>query len=203
MLTAAPSRSHCQGFSLIEVLVSIIVLTIGLLGASGMLLSAIRTTNESGNFSAAVNFGKELGEKTRVNKAVAIKTTTDNSYLVDWKAGDSLPGSSTAGSTCIASVCTPEQLGEWDIHDWVTRVNDVLPGSRIVICFDSTPWNTGTSTYKWDCDSSGRNLVVKISWTPRLTNEALNDVSVANRPPRVVVQLIPGQNYSDFTPVGF
>lgn len=203
MQTDRSARAAIAGFSLLEVLVSIIVLTVGLLGASGMLLSAMRTTSESGNFSTAVNLARELSEKTRANKAVSVKTTSDNSYLMEWKSGDSVPGTSTAGATCISSDCTNAQLAAWDIKNWVERVNTALPGSRVTICFDSDPWDTSNSAYKWSCDSSGRNLVLKMSWTPRQTNDALSDASAANRPPRVVVQLVPGQNYGAYTPAGF
>jgi type IV pilus assembly protein PilV len=197
-------RSRADGFSLIEVLVSIIILTVGLMGASGMLLSAIRTTNESGGFSAAVSLARELSEKTRINKSVSIDTdTTKNTYLVSWKRGDSLPGTSTPGTTCISAVCTNAELAAWDINEWMKRVNSTLPGARVVVCFDSDSWNSAASEYEWACDSTGRNLVVKMSWTPRQTNAALKDVDAATRLPRVVLQLIPGQNYSAYTPPGF
>lgn len=205
MQTARSPRAAIAGFSLLEVLVSIIVLTVGLLGASGMLLAAMRTTSESGNFSSAINLARELSEKTRTNKAISIKTVAaDNAYLMDWKSSDAtIPGTSTAGTTCISADCTNVQLASWDVNNWVQRVKDTLPGSRVVVCFDSDPWNASTSAYTWTCDTAGRNLVVKLSWTPRQTNSALNDVDAATRPPRVVVQLVPGQSYGSFTPVGF
>ncbi|SET38863.1 type IV pilus modification protein PilV [Variovorax sp. OV084] len=204
MQTARPSRATIAGFSLLEVLVSIIVLTVGLLGASGMLLSAMRTTSESGNFSSAVNLARELSEKTRANKVIAIKTAAaDNAYLLDWKSGDTTPGASTAGTTCISADCTNVQLASWDVNNWVQRVDAALPGSRVKVCLDSDPWDTSSSAYKWACDPAGRNLVVKLSWTPRQTNSALNDNDAATRPPRVVVQLVPGQSYGSYTPVGF
>ncbi|MDQ0081487.1 type IV pilus assembly protein PilV [Variovorax boronicumulans] len=204
MQTARPMCAAVAGFSLLEVLVSIIVLTVGLLGASGMLLSAMRTTSESGNFSSAINLARELSEKARANKAISIKTTaTDNAYLVDWKSGDAVPGTSTAGTTCISSDCTTAQLASWDVNNWVKRVDAALPGSRVKVCFDSDPWDASTSAYKWTCDPAGRNLVVKLSWTPRQTNSALSDENAATRPPRVVVQLVPGQSYAAYTPVGF
>lgn len=204
MQHAAQSRKRSEGFSLLEVLVSIIVLTVGLLGASGMLLSAIRTTNESGNFTAAVNFARELSEKARVNKAISIKTTeADNPYLISWTNGSAYPGASTPGTTCMSSACDAATLASWDIRDWTKRLDGTLPGARVVVCFDSDSWSTGDSAYEWACDSTGRNLVVKISWIPRQTNDVLKDASAATRTPRVVVQLIPGQNYSGFTPVGF
>lgn len=197
-------RRRAAGFSLIEVLVSIIVLTVGLLGASGMLLSAMRTTNESGGFSSAVNFARELSEKTRINKGVSIDAdATKNKYLVSWKSGDTLPGTSTPGTTCMSAVCTPAELAAWDINEWMKRVDSALPGARVVVCFDSDAWNSAASEYEWACDATGRNLVVKMSWTPRQTNAVLKDETAATRLPRVVLQLIPGQNYSAYTPPGF
>ena len=183
---------------------SIIILTTGLLGASGMLLSAMRTTNESGGFSRAVGFARELSEKTRINKSISTDTdATKNKYLVSWKNGESYPGTSTAGTTCISSVCDSAALASWDINEWIKRVDAALPGARVVVCFDADSWNSAIPAYEWTCDSTGRNLVVKISWIPRQTNSVLKDDDPATRPPRVVLQLIPGQNYTAYTPPGF
>lgn len=196
----ASSRRAEEGFSLLEVLISIVVLGIGLLGAVGMLLAAVRSTNESGSFTTAVNLVRELSEKARINKDIAARNANRNAYLVDdWRSGGALPG---AGVTCIGSsaACSKEALAAWDVGSWLERVDATLPEARVVVCFDDTP--PGDDGYHaWSCSKAGRNLVVKLGWTPRLPTDDENDA--AERPPRVVMQLLPGQDYDDSTPTSF
>ena len=83
-LSHAVDGSTQVGFSLIEVLVAIIVLSVGMLGAVGMQSAALRSNKESKNLAAAVMFARELGERMRGNHSVAIKTVaSDNPYLFD------------------------------------------------------------------------------------------------------------------------
>jgi len=75
------------GFSLVEVLVSVAVLSIGLLGAIGMLLAAVRAGKEAATFNAAVGLVRDLSEKVRMNPGVAAGNGAANTYLVE-RAGD-------------------------------------------------------------------------------------------------------------------
>lgn len=190
------------GFSLLEVLISIIVLSIGLLGAVGMLLAAVRSTNESGSFTTAVNLVRELSEKARINKNIAARNNAKNAYVVDdWRSGSALPGNGT-DTACIgaAAACKDADLAAWDVRTWLERVDATLPEARVAVCFDDNP-PAKDGHYAWPCSKTGRNLVVKLGWTPRIPTEDEKDQ--ANRPPRVVMQLIPGQDYDDFTPKSF
>jgi prepilin-type N-terminal cleavage/methylation domain-containing protein len=84
----ASKRHRAAGFSLVEVLVSIVVLSVGLLGMIGMLLASVRTGNETATFTAALNLARELSEKARMNKGVAARNDAANAYLVeDWREG--------------------------------------------------------------------------------------------------------------------
>lgn len=193
------SRRAEGGFSLLEVLISIVVLSIGLLGAVGMLLAAVRSTNESGAFTTAVNLVRELSEKARINKNIAARNNAENAYVVAWARGGALP---VAGIACIGAdaACTTKRLAAWDVRTWLERVDATLPEARVAVCFDDKPFaDDGSAT--WSCSKTGRNLVVKLGWTPRIPTEAEKDV--VKRPPRVVMQLIPGQGYDDFTPKSF
>src|SRR5665647_1026487 len=91
------SSSHREqsGFSLLEVLIAIIILSIGMLGAVGMQATAIQSNKEARNQATATTFARELAEKMRGNHTVAIKTAAaDNPYLFD----------ATLGSTTTVAV---------------------------------------------------------------------------------------------------
>ena len=202
MASFRPQRA-VEGFSLVEVLISIIVLSIGLLGAVGMLMAAMRSTHESGSFTAAVNLIRELSEKARINKRIAARNGPGNAYVIsDWKSGDALPGGDPGdGCTGLAATCTPARLAAWDMRGWLSRVYVTLPDARVVVCFDDTP-PAEDGSQAWSCSGNGRNLVVKLGWTSRLPTKAEKE-EIRTRPPRVVMQIVAGQAYDAFSPDGF
>lgn len=79
---AKPARA--DGFSMLEVLISIIVLTVGLLGGAALQASAMAANRDARIASSAVLYAREIGEMMRGNKAIALKTSpADNPYLID------------------------------------------------------------------------------------------------------------------------
>lgn len=185
-------KRPAAGFSLIEVLVSIVVLSLGMLGVVGMLMTSARSTTESGSFTAAVNLVRELSEKARINKNVAARNV-GNPYLVDLESKDALPGQE--GGNCIGAqaTCNAATLAAWDIRQWVLRARSKLPEAHVVVCFDDALVSDASEDFKysWDCSGEGRNLVVKMGWVPRMGSED----EMAQREPRIVMQLIPGHDY--------
>lgn len=78
----APRRAKCAtGFSLVEVLVSIVVLSFGLLGMVGMQAAALQSNREARLQSSAVVLVRELAETIRGNKVEGIKPTASNPYI--------------------------------------------------------------------------------------------------------------------------
>ncbi|KAF1071890.1 type IV pilus modification protein PilV [Variovorax sp.] len=181
------------GFSLVEVLVSIALLSLGLLGAAAMLLHAVRASGEAANFGAALNLVRELSEKTRLNRAVAGRRDAANGYLVaQWTAGSA--AGEAGGTDCAAAgaACKPEDLARWDMQAWKRRAAKALPGARITVCFDGNPWNDAAGAHAWDCEADGPLLVVKLGWLPRNASEAQRRAG-ASAAPRLAMPLMPAQ----------
>jgi len=185
----ATSRRASTGFSLVEVLVSIAVLSVGLLGSIGMLLTAVRTGKEAATFAAAVNLARDLSEKVRMNPGVAARNDAANTYLVaNWTA-DAAAGAAPGGCAAARADCDPQGLAAWDMSEWKRRVAKALPGARLSVCFDDKPWNASTGEYAWPCSHSGRNVVVKLGWVPHA--DARQDGKPQRElPPRLVMQLV-------------
>jgi type IV pilus assembly protein PilV len=187
----ASTKHRAAGFSLVEVLVSIAVLSVGLLGTIGMLLASVRTGNETATFTAALNLARELSEKVRMNKGVAARNDAANAYLVeDWREGAASDAAS-AGGACVASgaACSTADLATWDMSEWKRRIAKALPDARLSVCFDEAPWNAAADEYTWTCSRTGHTLVVKLGWTPRTVRSAKVQSSAA---PRLVMQLVAG-----------
>jgi type IV pilus assembly protein PilV len=182
-----------MGFSLVEVLVSIVVLSLGLLGSIGMLLTAVRTGKEAATFTAAVNLARDLSEKVRMNPGVAARSDAANTYLVaNWTVDSDAPAA--AGGGCAAAACNPEGLAAWDMSEWKRRVAKALPGARLSVCFDDKPWNASAGEYEWECSETGPNVVVKLGWVPHadVADSKHDGEPQKERPPRLVMQLVSG-----------
>ena len=181
------------GFSLIEVLVAIIVLSIGMLGAVGMQSTALKMNKESRNQAAAVMFARELGERMRGNNTVAIQTTAaNNPYLFD----TTLSGTSSVATfsvNCFTTGCPIlKDAAIWDVADWQARVQAALPTPRVKVCFDKNPYDS-TGNARWECTDDGDLSVLKIGWTSSNTAGTLT-FAAGNGIPLVVLPLTAGSS---------
>ena len=196
MLELNDPRPHgARGFTLIEVLVAIVVLSFGLLGMVGLQSASLKANREARLQATAVRMAAEIGDIMRGNKSVSIGTVAaNNPYLVANFTG-TVP---TASPDCFSAPCTtPTQVAQADIADWLTRVRDDLRGARVVICFDATPFDSAGKP-QWACSNSGGVVNVKIGWTRGSTNRAASDATAFELatafPPSVVLPVTVGNN---------
>jgi type IV pilus assembly protein PilV len=184
----APWPASEGGFTLLEVLVAIVVLSFGVLGAVGLQAAALQANKEARYQSAAVALGRELGDLMRGNKDIAIQTVAaNNPYLLDYTVAGGLPTANPACAPCASQT----EVAQFNMRDWLTRVGDVLPGARVVICFDATPYTSADGLPQWDCTDDGGLAVVKIGWTRQSTNTTSTEPERAVSPV-VVLPLIAG-----------
>ena len=182
-----------RGFTLIEVLVAIVVLSFGVLGVVGMQVAALQSNREARNQSVAVALGRELGDMMRSNKDIALLTAA-NPYLIDF-SGD-VPDYAV---NCYTNTCsTTTQVAEFNVAEWLARVQAALPGARVVVCYDAAPYHTTSGRPQWGCTAgTGAPAVVKIGWTQKKLNSSEPTLDLANNGadsarPIVVLPLIPG-----------
>ena len=133
-----------KGFSLLEVLIAFIILSLGLLGAVGMQAAAMQSNKETRNQTVATSLARELADKMRGNHAVAIKTAAaDNPYLKSATLNDTSTLAFTApAENCFLTACTTATaVATWDMAEWQNRLQNSLPDPRFVICFDKSPFD--------------------------------------------------------------
>lgn len=189
-----PAQSLTQGgFSIIEVLVAIIILSVGMLGAVGMQATAMQSNKEARNQAAATTLGRELAEKMRGNHTVAIKSAaSDNPYIFDvtLNIGDII---ATPAVNCFIDGCpTVKDAATWDVADWQGRVQATLPTPRARVCFDKTPFDSAGKP-QWDCTDDGDIAVLKMSWTRKNTAGTL-EFAGSTGIPVVVVPVTAGSS---------
>ncbi|WP_394757733.1 type IV pilus modification protein PilV [Rhodoferax sp.] len=187
------SRRAQSGFSIIEVLVAILILSVGMLGAVGMQATAMQSNKEARNQATATTLARELAEKMRGNHTVAIKTTAaDNPYLFD----TTLEASTTIATpavNCFTTGCPiVKDAATWDVADWQGRVQATLPTPRVKVCFDKSPFDSGGKP-RWACTDDGDIAVLKMSWTRNNTAGTL-EFAATSGVPTVVVPLTAGSS---------
>ena len=186
------------GFSLIEVLVAIIILTVGMLGAVGMQATALQSNKETRYQSIAGTLGRELAEKMRGNNAIAIKTlAAENPYLFDVTLTNPpvAPGAMVNCFTSSTGCTAPLDLARWDVFDWQQRVQAALPSPRVRVCFDADPFDSAGKA-RWACapttGGGGSDVaVLKMSWTRNNTGGTMEFADTTGVPV-VVVPLTAG-----------
>ncbi|QLG87326.1 prepilin-type N-terminal cleavage/methylation domain-containing protein [Chitinibacter bivalviorum] len=113
-----PSKTDQQGISLIEVLVSVAILSIGLLGLSGFTGNLYRSVNHAGDRSKALAIAQRYIENARTKGAAtltsgAVTTPSDcstSAFYTYWKAND-IAGSNGVKHYSV-NVCWTNALGE-------------------------------------------------------------------------------------------
>lgn len=118
-------RRLAAGFTLIEALIALLVLTVGLLGAAGMLLTSVRNSHNSYLRSQASFIADSLVERMRANP------------LAIWGGhyNGALNATTPAAPTCAASGCTPAQVAGYDRAAIARMLAQHLPlGSGSVNC---------------------------------------------------------------------
>lgn len=108
---SATRRKH-DGFSLIEVLVALFVLSIGLLGLAALQTTGLRFNHQSYQRTQAVMLSYDIIDRIRANP-------------VGLQAGvyDSVPPGPPGGyPDCTAATCTPTDMANYDVGTWKTAL---------------------------------------------------------------------------------
>lgn len=202
------SAAGVRGFSLIEVLISIIVLSFGMLGMVGMQAAALQSNREARLQSVGFGLAQELAEMMRGNKDVG-NLTTNNPYLVNAAspltpavASYCLSVEDTAGCTGTA-LAGQTLIAQAQMTEWLGRVDAELPGARVVVCRDTVPYDATSDLPRWACTAPSGTAVaqtfIKIGWTQSSTNRAATGASALIRAsgdglPAIVFPVIAGSN---------
>lgn len=104
-----------RGFTLVETLVSMVVLAVGMLGIAALYIEGLRSSQASVSRTVAVNLAADMADRIRANP-----NATAGAY-----AGVG-PG---ANNNCVngPGACLPDQLAQDDWFWWFQDVQNRLP----------------------------------------------------------------------------
>jgi len=114
---------HEYGFSLLEVLISVIILAVGLIGIAALQITTSVYSESSLHRGQASMLAREIIERMRVNLDQAKTGGYDISALP----------SLTQDCSGTAADCTPAEMGAHDLRVWSARLAGLLPSGDAVI----------------------------------------------------------------------
>ena len=133
---AAPCPRHAvDGFSLIEVLVALVVLSVGLLGLAALQQNAVRFNHDAYLRSQATVLAYDIADRIRGNRQAA----TDEAYDSAFEATPPACNSVVAAGTVVAQ----------DIGAWRRALTCALPAGNGQIDWDDAT-EILTITVQWD-----------------------------------------------------
>ncbi|MAR89503.1 MAG: type IV pilus modification protein PilV [Pseudomonadota bacterium] len=117
MLSSHSTRNFKSqaGVGLIEVLISVLVLSIGVLGMVAMQTRALQFSQESIYTSQALMMAYDMADRMRANRGF------ETEYMVNYGSAVS------ATNDCTSNTCTPQQMAKFDAALWKTAVAQNLP----------------------------------------------------------------------------
>ena len=180
------------GGSLVEVLVSLLLLALGLLGASILQLTALRARHESALLSAGAQLAAGMAERMRANSALMYGPDAANPYLgLSYAA--SADGAAPGGGApaCFGTAaCSAAQLAQFDIAEWKQQLHATLPGARLHVCRDAQAWDSAAQGLHWNCSGGkGAPVVIKLGWRGRLPAAPPGGGGADEPLPRLILQL--------------
>lgn len=153
MIRCGNSRKHESGFTLIEVLIAGLVLSVGVLGVAGLQVTALKNLQSSQSYAVAAMLANDIADRMWVNQAQALLNNYDHTT-----APSSPPD-------CVAGTCSAADIAIFDRNDWQQQiVGYTLPDSTVIPGMlpsgSGTVAQVGTSrqyliTLRWDDDRSG------------------------------------------------
>lgn len=155
------------GFSMIEVLVSLLVIVIGVLGLAGLQSKTIPYTQDSAQRNTAIMLADDLVDLMR-------SSNYDSSRNI--KDFQKLPG---ADFPAAASSCTPTPSSITNrLGCWAAQAAKVLPGSATLqkssfyICWSTAPGDVTANS----CSGSdaGKEIEISLAWTVTKAGDCLD-----------------------------
>lgn len=150
LLNTRLPRLRQGGFTLLELLVTILIVTVGLLGLAKMQAAAISNSSVSRTRALMTFQAESLAGMIRANKNFWVtsgSTTTWPQFQVSKAGAVTNVGMNKLGSTgsCLGATCTPDQLAWDDMYTWAAAFNDGTANSAFpnasasIVCVPAPP----------------------------------------------------------------
>ena len=130
-----PLGKYQSGISLVEVLVTVLLLSIGLVGMAALQNTSMKLAYDSYLRTQASFLAYDLIDRIRANPAMTYQLSD---------------GATISDQPCFAGDdCSPADLRQHDLHYWKQQSEELLPNSSLSLEFDEAS-STYSMKLKWD-----------------------------------------------------
>ena len=136
--TASSIASRAAGFTLIEVLISVLVMSIGLLGLASLQATSLRFNSDSSAQTQAAYLTSDMADRMRANVS---------------RAADYPGKAAGANASCYTTAgCSPDEMAANDIQEWNQALATLPAGQGTITALGGGLY---TITVMWDEQRSG------------------------------------------------
>jgi len=137
-----------SGFSLLEVLIAVVILSVGLLGLAGMQVTSLKYVTSSLQRTQATSLAYDILDRLRANPGgtyVTVLGTPASNY-------------SSSSGACFGSGagCSANQTALFDLSEWKTSIESLLPNGQGEVAVQAP--GAGTTT---------REVTITLEWEDR------------------------------------
>ena len=151
------------GFSLIEVLIALVILSVGLLGIAAMVSVSLKAKDSSYMQTQATSLAQNILDRMRANHGAAETGNYNTSFSTTYLSPPACVGS---GITC-----SPAQMATFDLADWKADIANTLPS------FSSGTSAQGEITTVAVAQMT--QVTISIRWNDQRANAALSSSTTA------------------------
>lgn len=144
-----PMRSRQRGVSLIEVLVAIVVFSVGVLGLALLQIKGAQFTKQAGSRSQVIVETRSLVDAMRANPAAAAspRNAADPAAPSAAECPYCITGATEPKPVSCGTSCTPRQMAQNDLARWYARLkaSALGPASGVLA---SVTWDGALGMYR-------------------------------------------------------
>jgi len=148
-----------QGFTLIEVLISVLILGLGILGTLNLQTRALLDNQDAYLRSQAIILAYDMADRIRANAGIwrtAIPNNTVNNLTLN-DANNNAAGAYAACSAydpnpagklnppIVPGICNTTTMAQYDVYRWQTDVANILNGGTATIGLGGDPNTASTA----------------------------------------------------------
>ncbi len=155
MIRVPLSLGRARGASLIEALITLLIMSVGLLGMAALQFIGTKETASALRQSRAIWLARDMADRMRANPSRVEAGDYDG---IDTSTLPTSPPTCGTGNTC-----TPQQIVTYDINQWGLLLRELPGGTGMaggIGTVTETPANSGRFAIRlmWDDEGTGANV---------------------------------------------
>lgn len=150
-----PEKSKQQGFTLVESMVSLVVLSVGMIGIAALYAQGLGASRSALYRTQAVNLVGDMADRIRANSA--------------GRGAYAGPGGNNGCDPAGGANCSPAEMAAHDLFVWQQQVQALLPN--------------GQSQLEFDNGTIPPSYTIRVTWD-EIGQGAIEHFSIIQVPPR-------------------